>query len=192
MSGHLQTAADSNRLCQFCGLCCDGSLFFSAKLQPEDNPRTLASLGLRIKRRKGELHMLQPCTALQNGACRVYQNRPFRCRKFDCKQLQLLEKKQTTHEAALQKIFEAKKQLARLQTLLEQSGDTREQKSLSTRYETLFTEPLDPSPQAAHHRQEAQATMQKLEAIFCEHFRTNTDEQASSNSVQHSQKKTVT
>lgn len=119
--------------------------------------------------------MLQPCSAWQGGACAVYHDRPLRCRKFVCRQLQLLTQNQTTREDALEKISQAKNHLAQLLHLLEQAGDTRSQKALSTRCETLFTEPLELSPEAIQRRKKVRDLMQKLDSILIRHFRVDED-----------------
>jgi Fe-S-cluster containining protein len=77
-------------LCQSCGLCCDGSLFGRATLEPEE----------RGPARKNRLRVLdhtsafeQPCSALvtvetPSGAgrsCSIYLERPLSCRRFTCR-----------------------------------------------------------------------------------------------------------
>jgi Fe-S-cluster containining protein len=73
-------------LCRSCGLCCDGSLFGSVPVEPDE---------LRGARKK-HLHVLQrgnafeqPCSALwtlgDGCACSVYSDRPRSCRAFTCR-----------------------------------------------------------------------------------------------------------
>jgi Fe-S-cluster containining protein len=82
--------AELATLCQSCGLCCDGSLFGRVSLGPEEIAPA----------RRNRLHVLrdgkgfeQPCAALSvreapdgaRGVCRIYDERPLSCRKFECR-----------------------------------------------------------------------------------------------------------
>jgi hypothetical protein len=82
--------SDLASLCQSCGLCCDGSLFGRAGLDPEEV----------LPARKNGLRVLdhgqgfeQPCAALSsrgtarngNRVCTVYIERPRSCRTFTCR-----------------------------------------------------------------------------------------------------------
>lgn len=158
----------ATRLCGSCGLCCNGVLFFSARLQPEDPVRKLEKLGLKIKRRDDGLHMLQPCTAHRDMSCRVYRDRPTRCRLFVCRQLQAVAAGERTEDEAEATIAEALKRVAEVKKLLRQAGDTREHKALTTRYESLFTDPLDEDPS---QREAIRAAMRKLEEMLEADFR---------------------
>jgi Fe-S-cluster containining protein len=170
MNPEEHTAA--TRLCAACGMCCNGVLFYSLLLQPSDSARKLTALGLKIKHRKDGRHIPQPCPAHAESRCTIYAQRPVRCQKFACRQLQALEAGQTTEETAREKIAEAQRRIARVRTLFHQAGETRETKAFSTRYESLFTEPLDPSPDAVALRQELKAAMSRLENLLSHDFRT--------------------
>jgi len=161
-----ETAA---RLCGSCGLCCNGVLFFSAQLQPGDPVRKLEKLGLKIKRRDGVPHLLQPCAAHQNMSCRIYADRPTRCRLFVCRQLQAVADGARTEAEALATIAAALAQVERVKDLLREAGDRREHKALSTRHESVFTEPLD--EETAASRDSLRAAMNQLEDMLQTHFR---------------------
>ncbi|MDH4451559.1 MAG: YkgJ family cysteine cluster protein, partial [Verrucomicrobiota bacterium] len=79
--------AAASRLCTACGMCCDGTMFQIVKLQPGDSAAELGRLGLKIRSRGGAFHMEQPCAALKELRCTVYDKRPTRCRLFHCQQL---------------------------------------------------------------------------------------------------------
>ena len=76
------------RLCSQCGMCCNGVMFHRVRLQPADSPKELAALGLKLKRKRGQHYLLQPCPAFQGTHCSIYASRPERCRLFECRQLQ--------------------------------------------------------------------------------------------------------
>lgn len=69
------------RLCQSCGMCCDGTLFQRALLKPEE-VEGAKRLGLRVIQNKG---FEQPCTKLESRSCTVYEHRPSVCRSFSCR-----------------------------------------------------------------------------------------------------------
>jgi len=159
------------RLCAKCGMCCDGVLFFGAKLQPAEPARLLRALGLKIKRRHGELFCLQPCAAHLGGACSIYESRPARCREFECRQLLSLGRQEISEEAAMRNIRFARSLVDRVEALLALAKDERCGKSLAARCETIFNPPLDDFPDAEQIRSKLRAAWEELEAFLSSHFR---------------------
>src|SRR3954452_24978868 len=109
------TTSVATRLCAACRLCCNGVMFHTVRLQPNDSPRELAALGLKLKRRKQQDWLLQPCPAHQDGQCSIYAQRPERCRLFECKQLQRVKTGEITEAMALEKIREVQRLTAQLE-----------------------------------------------------------------------------
>jgi hypothetical protein len=73
---------DLTTLCRSCGLCCDGSLYGRAVLEPHEVEPARKN-GLRVLGNgKG---FSQPCAALVDRACAVYDARPATCRRFTCR-----------------------------------------------------------------------------------------------------------
>lgn len=164
-------AQAATRLCAACGMCCNGVLFFSVRLQAGDSARRLSALGLKIKRREDGRHLLQPCAAHTGSGCSVYEHRPTRCRLFVCRQLLAVDAGEISEDAALEKIVEARRRTDRVRALLANAGDTRAHKSLAARYETVFTPPLDPETAAA--REALAAAMRELEELLVRDFRVD-------------------
>ena len=162
----------AERLCAACGMCCNGVLFHGVAVQPEDSLRALAAKGLRAKRRDGELQFQQPCPAHDGNCCRIYAERPQRCRVFACQQLEGVFRGEILESAAMEKILEAKRHSDRVRELLEMLGDDRKNRPLATRCAGVFTPPLDPSPQAESLREELRGQMAALEEILAKDFRT--------------------
>lgn len=162
----------ATNLCAECGMCCNGVLFHGMAVQPEDSVRAYAAKGLKAKRRDGELQFLQPCPAHDGNHCRIYADRPGRCRDFNCRQLEGVLKGEILEPAAIEKIQEAKRLSNRLQDLLEMLGDNRKKRPLATRCAGIFTPPLDPSPEAEALRKELRDTMSALEEVLAKEFRT--------------------
>lgn len=161
----------ASRLCAACGMCCNGVLFFSVRLQEGDSARQLAALGLKIKRRADGRHLLQPCAAHTGSGCAVYAHRPARCRLFVCRQLLGVEAGEIAEDDAREKISTARRLTVRVRELLESVGDTRDHKALATRCETVFTPPLD--PETAPGREALAQAMRELETLLVRDFRVD-------------------
>lgn len=161
------------RLCTQCGLCCNGVMFHTVKLQPRDSAKALAALGLKLKRKHGHHFILQPCPALKNSQCSLYADRPERCRVFECRQLKRLAAGEITEAMAAAKIQEALRRVAHLNELLKRAGNTNHKRPLAQRCESALAEPLDPiSDQAAWAlRSQLQQASQELEALLDQDFR---------------------
>ncbi len=113
----------SSDLCLACGLCCDGSLFESAKLHPGEE-ELVRSLGLKIMFVDNTtLGFKQPCPAF-NSHCSVYEQRPQVCQKFRCKQLLRKDRGQPLHEG-FAKISRARAMQAELAALLPKPGEDK-------------------------------------------------------------------
>lgn len=126
-------------LCGACGLCCNGALFASVQLQEQDNAARLEALGLGLRREKGASWVRLPCAAHDGCSCRIYAERPARCRTFECKLLQEVILGRRSVAAALRIIERTKKHANEVRALLRQRGQTDESISLSRRYQQ-FTE----------------------------------------------------
>ena len=168
-SAYSESAA---RLCSACGMCCNGVLFHGMVVQPEDSLRAMAAKGLKAKRRDGELQFLQPCPAHDGNCCRIYSDRPQRCRAFACRQLKGVFNEQILESTAMEKIQEARRRSDSVRELLAMLGDDRKTRPLATRYAGVFTPPLDPSPHAEALRAELRGAMTALEEVLAKDFRT--------------------
>jgi hypothetical protein len=161
----------TDRLCLVCGLCCSGALFKDVELQPGDDPEKLAALGLLMSRgswRRASSRPVkaascrpacpakftQPCAALQHdGRCRLYADRPRRCRDFDCALLKSAAAGQCGLPSARRTIRTACARADRVRRLLRALGDEDEQLALSLRFKRLHRRlaraRLDPEKAAA-------------------------------------------
>lgn len=164
----------SARLCASCGMCCDGVLFHSVNLQKGDSSRQLASLGMKLRKKKGVEFFLQPCSMHSEGeggcACAIYDQRPMRCRLFFCKQLLALDSGDTTEAAALGKIREARTRVAAVNELIGQFGESNLNRSLSHRVAHALTLQKGEERTPLHDRLDG--AMIELEAFLREEFRT--------------------
>jgi len=126
-------------------MCCDGTLFHSVILQPNDSATSLSSLGLVLKRKKGVHSFRQPCTAHQNNQCGIYENRPQRCRLFHCQQLLQVSSGTLSQTQALETIRSTREKIKRVDRLIAEITETNPNHGLSQRVATaLATTPNTP------------------------------------------------
>ena len=168
-----ETSSAAARLCAACGLCCNGVMFHTVKLQPGDSAPALAALGLKLKRKQGHHYILQPCPAFGDAGCSIYAARPERCRKFECQQLTRVANGETSEARALEKIRDVQRRVGELNDLLERAGSTNVKRPLSKRCEKVLAEPLGEFSTAEAKESHAQLTaqMQELKAILNQDFR---------------------
>lgn len=166
------TAAAASRLCLSCGLCCDGTLFQIVRMQPEDSPAELAAIGLRIRHRDSDVWMEQPCAALKRLCCTVYEQRPVRCRKFQCQQLTRLAAGEIDEGDALVRIADTRRLADRVRHLLAQSGYREDGAPLQEQFDRLSSTRIDPElePELAEIRQHLEAAMRELKLSLARNF----------------------
>ena len=154
-------------------MCCNGVMFHIVRLQPGESPKALAALGLKVKRRRGQSHIVQPCPAHRDSQCSVYAGRPERCRLFECRQLQRVASGEITEAMAREKIGETVRLVAEVNALLLRAGGTNENRALSKRCEQAMSGPGDESPDAAAVEIRAQLTRAKreLDVLLDQEFR---------------------
>ena len=135
------------QLCLACGLCCNGVLFKDVELQPGDDAERLRSHGLPVRsarKFKGTLNSKpetqnpkfpQPCAALCAGnRCRIYAERPARCRQFECALFKSVAAGKTELVAALKTVRTTLQRAAQVRRLLHSLGDLDEHLPLSLRF----------------------------------------------------------
>lgn len=135
-------SADSitDALCLACGLCCNGVLFKDVELQPSDDVKRLAAADLRLKAHarasKSKMKFPQPCAALcRDNRCRIYADRPTRCRQFECLLFQATARGEVEIPAALRTIRTAHRRANAAVDLLRRLGDENEAIALSLRFQ---------------------------------------------------------
>ena len=132
-----------SQLCPKCGLCCNGVLFADVKLCKGDDVQRLAELGLSLEKKGRQQAFAQPCACFDGKLCRVYVERPVRCRAFECGLLKRVQAGELGAGAALKTIAQAKRQVEKVCELLRRADSDDEQLALSQRYELAMSEPVD-------------------------------------------------
>jgi Fe-S-cluster containining protein len=133
-----------SRLCPNCGLCCDSTLFADVELRTGDDVKRLVKLGLTLEQKsKTKLAFAQPCACFDGRFCRIYHDRPKRCRLFECGLLKRVAAGDMTADAALKKIAATKQRAEKVRDLLRQSGQREEPMALTHRYAEVMSAPID-------------------------------------------------
>ena len=130
------TTTAASRLCLACGMCCNGVLFRDVELQPGDDADALKKLGLPVRRGDGVITKApQPCATLcEDNRCRIYAQRPTRCREFECLLLKAVVSGEVEVDAAMKTIRQARVRADKILRLLRLSGDSDEHRPLSQRF----------------------------------------------------------
>lgn len=131
------------QLCPNCGLCCNGVLFGDVELQSGDAAGRLIELGLSLRKKGGKRVFVQPCSCFDGKLCRIYADRPARCRAFECGLLKRVQDGVMEANAALKRISEAQRMADKVRRLLRRLGQNDEQLALTKRYAQVMKTPID-------------------------------------------------
>jgi Fe-S-cluster containining protein len=132
-----------SQLCPKCGLCCNGVLFADVELRKGDDAKRLAELGLSLVKKGRQQAFAQPCAGFDGKLCRIYNERPKRCRTFECGLLKRVQAGELGADAALETIAQAKRQVEEVCELLRSTGLDDGQLALNHRYGRAMSEPVD-------------------------------------------------
>src|SRR5206468_11444534 len=107
------SAADLSRLCQSCGLCCNGVLFDYVDIEEQERA-SLERLGFDLERvAEDRLRFVHPCHQFRDNCCSIYQERPSVCRTFQCELLKAAKSGEVPLNEALERVVEAKGMVSR-------------------------------------------------------------------------------
>lgn len=127
-----------NSLCLACGMCCDGSLFDLVKLEPGDDAGKLKALGLPVAVSRGKVPVArfpQPCAALcKDLTCRVYKDRPWQCRTFECGTFKKAKAGELPIAEALKTVKNGRRRADKIRRLLTELGDKDGHRALGERF----------------------------------------------------------
>lgn len=132
------TVESGEQLCLACGLCCDGTLFDLVKLEAGDDAVKMKALGLPVKVSRGKVPVArfpQPCAALcADRTCRLYADRPWQCRVFECRTFKDAKAGKVAFASALRIVKQARRRADGIRRLLRELGDTDEHRALGERF----------------------------------------------------------
>jgi Fe-S-cluster containining protein len=132
-----------SQLCPKCGLCCNGVFFADVELRKGDDSQRLAELGLSLENKGCKKAFVQPCACFDGTLCRIYAERPKRCRTFECGLLKRVQAGKLGADAALKTIARAKRQVGKVCKLLRCADTDAERLALSQRYGRAMSGPVD-------------------------------------------------
>jgi hypothetical protein len=132
-------------------------LFGDVELQRGDNPEWLAGLGMGLFYKGRKRCFNQPCTCFDGQWCRIYDQRPKRCRTFECRLLKQAHAGEVSVSAALKSIAEAHAHVNEVQKLVRDLGHSDESVPLNRRYAAVLAEPIDLA--AEDHRGERRSDL---------------------------------
>ena len=137
------------QLCPHCGLCCNGVLFADVELQKDDDAGRLIGLGLPLKKKGAKRVFVQPCACFDGKLCKIYGDRPARCKTFECGLLKRVQDGDMEVKAALKRIDETLRLVEKVRRLLRASGQNDEHLALTHRYKQVMAAPIDLGGDAA-------------------------------------------
>lgn len=168
------------QLCGACGLCCDGTLFDLVKLEAGDEVPKLKALGLPVKISRGAVPIArfpQPCAALcEDRTCRLYADRPWQCRVFECGVFKDAKTGRIAFAAALRLVKQARRRADKARRLLRELGDTEEHRALGERFHRMSERLESGTPDAAANSKFADLSlvMHRLKLQTLDKFYTKT------------------
>jgi uncharacterized protein len=136
--GMISVETTIEQLCLVCGVCCNGVLFKDVELPLGDAADRLVQLGLPLRRYRRHCCLPQPCAALDpSNRCRVYGNRPDRCRKFECALFQAVQAGNVEVAAALRVIRATALRAEKVRRIFNALGDRDEGIAFSLRFRRM-------------------------------------------------------
>ncbi len=160
-------------LCPQCGLCCNGVLFADVELRKSDRTSALEKLGLAVFKRGRHRVFAQPCGCFDGRHCAIYEDRPTHCQAFECGLLQRVSAGKLTAAEALKTIAQAKRKVARVESLLKKLGETDASPALTQRYVAAMSAPVDlASNRGPDHQGQLMRQMGELMELLEVKFRT--------------------
>ena len=157
-------------LCPACGLCCNGVLFGSVRLDDQDNLDVFRKHQFEPQRLADGWGILQPCRACRERECAIYPDRPRQCREVVCRLLDRLAHGQTDRAVALRTIQETRRLAARVESLLVRLGHTETSLSLSRRFRRCVANPPEESSEHLETRAELMLAVQALTGRLRDEF----------------------
>lgn len=119
-------------------MCCDGTLFDGVQLVASDDGARLKALGLPVKVSRGRTpiaRFAQPCAALgKDCTCRLYAERPWQCRVFECGVYRKAKAGEVTLDQARRVVKRGRRLAEQIRKMLRQLGDADEHRGLGERF----------------------------------------------------------
>lgn len=162
-------------------MCCDGTLFDGVQLEPSDHGPRLKELGLPVKVSRARTpiaRFAQPCAALRGDCtCRVYAERPWQCRVFECGVFKKAKAGEIDAATALRRVKKGRRLADQVRRLLRELGDTEEHRALGERFFRMQCrmEERKPDAEALATFADLSLAVHRLKLLAHENFYTQSD-----------------
>jgi hypothetical protein len=103
---------DDTAPCVGCGMCCDGTLYWLAKVTPGEEEHIVAHGLILNTENPNTTYFNLPCHHESCGQCTIYQDRFDICRSFRCQLLRNYQANDLTLDEATEKVRTAKSLLS--------------------------------------------------------------------------------
>ena len=125
------------------------------------------------KKKSGKVCFTQPCACFDGKFCGIYDDRPKRCRTFECRLLERTQSGKVTVSAALKAIAEARRCVEVVRKLVRESGQCDEQMPLNRRYAQVMSQTIDLADEEnSERRGDLMLAVHKLTKILEQDFLT--------------------
>ncbi len=131
-------------------------MYPNVTLTPDDPQSGLLQVGAAITSSEIGLRLTQPCGALHDRRCAVYDERPSLCRSYRCDLLKATEAGKVSTGEAKRTIAVAIRLRDEIRHLLQQDTETTDERSLESLRERLREGFESANDQAAFQRQHAE------------------------------------
>jgi Fe-S-cluster containining protein len=161
-------------------MCCDGTLFDLVKLEATDDAQKMKMLGLPVTVSRGKTPVArfpQPCAALcADRRCRLYADRPWQCRVFECGVLKEAKAGRIPLAVALRRVQQGRRRADQVRRLLRELGDTDEHRALGERFHRTSERLESGRTDAATSAKFADLSLavHRLKLVAYDHFYTQT------------------
>ena len=114
----MSDADDLPPLCAMCNMCCDGTLFSHARMEPGEEAQA-HSVGLAVFDAEGRPAFRLPCPRVTAQGCSVYDRRPDKCRRYRCETLKALDAGDIDRREAGRRVARARETIDQITHLFE-------------------------------------------------------------------------
>lgn len=109
---------ENSEICLACGLCCQGQIFTTVSLQPEE-VESAKTWPVDLVMDDERPRFRQPCGCYRKQRCTIYADRPKACVSYSCRVLEQLRDGSITNAEALETIGHARKLIQKIESQLD-------------------------------------------------------------------------
>ena len=130
----------------------------------------MEGLGVELRHDDEVVSFKHPCACLDGTKCSVYEDRPARCRRFECELLKRVQNGERTVDDALSTVADAKLRVEKFKQLLRDLGQTDETMALAFRWNALEDDSAERSQEWWDSYADALLTVREMQAYLKAEF----------------------